>query len=217
MFDMKFSVIIPTMWKSSKIIKSVNDFINCDLVKEIIIINNNISHELPLEFSNKKIILLNQKKNIYVNPSWNLGVEVSSCENLLFVNDDVYVYNSCELLVDFLNGIYDIIGLDVNNSNLISEFTIKDYKGDLPRPPRFFTWFYMKKNNYVTIPENILIWCGDGIQYSSNYNRGIFTSPKLDFEMSVTLRSIENIRSIIYDNDRPNYLKYCEENGIKPL
>lgn len=205
------------MWRSSKIIKSVNDFISCDSVKEIIIINNNVGHELPLDFDNDKIILLNQKKNIYVNPSWNLGVKVSSCDNLLFVNDDVYIHNSCKLINSFLSKIYDIIGLDVDDSNSNSEFTIKDYLGDLPRPSKFFTWFFMKKNNYVTIPENILIWCGDGIQYSSNYNRGIFTVPRLDFEMSVTLRSIENLRSIIYDNDRPNYVKYCEERGIKPL
>lgn len=214
---MKFSIIIPTMWKSPKITKSIKDFINCDLVSEIIIINNRIGYELPLDFDNKKIILLNQEQNIYVNPSWNLGVSVSKSEYLIFVNDDVYINNCCSLLEMFLGVDYNIIGLDVENSNSKKTFTINDYSGDLPRPPKFFTWFYMKKNSYVKIPDNILIWCGDGIQYSTNYNRGIFTAPKLDFEMSVTLKSIENLRSIVYENDRPNYLKYCFDNGIKPL
>lgn len=177
-----FSVIIPTMWKSKKILSSIYDFINCDLISEILIINNNVGQELEINFNNNKIKLLNQKENIYVNPSWNLGAKLSANENLLFVNDDVFIENCCDLLNMILESDFDLIGFDKNNSNKNPYFEIKDHSGESARLPQYNTWFYVRKGKYVVIPEDILIWCGDGIQYSSNENRGIFTAPKVEFE-----------------------------------
>ena len=211
-----FSVIIPTMWRSEKILSSVSDFLKCDLISEIIIINNNVGHELEIDFDSSKIKLLNQKENIYVNPSWNLGVETSINEHLLFVNDDVYIEDSCTLIKMFLDYDFDLIGFDKNNSNVNTVFEIKDHSGGSPRFPQYNTWFYMKKNKYVFIPDNILIWCGDGIQYTVNENRGVFTVPKVDFEMSKTLKTIPSLSWILYQNDRPNYIKYCNENNLIP-
>jgi hypothetical protein len=211
-----FSVIIPTMWRSKKILSSVSDLINCNLISEIIIINNNVGQELEIDFNNDKIKLLNQKENIYVNPSWNLGVTTSTNEHLLFINDDVYIEDSCTLISMILDNDFDLIGFDKNNSNKDPYFEIRDHSGDSIRFPQYSTWFYMKKNKYVFIPEDILIWCGDGIQYTVNQNRGIFTAPSVDFEMSQTLKTIPSLGWILYQNDRPNYLKYCNENNFIP-
>lgn len=204
------------MWMSEKILSSMSDFLKCDLITEIIIINNNVGHELAIDFNNNKIKLLNQKENIYVNPSWNLGVKTSTNEHLLFINDDVYIEDSCLLIQMFLDYNFDLIGFDKNNSNKIPNFEIKDHSGESPRFPQYNTWFYMKKTKYVFIPNNILIWCGDGIQYTVNENRGIFTAPKVNFEMSKTLKTIPSLSWILYQNDRPNYVKYCSENNLIP-
>lgn len=84
----KFSVIMPTMWFSKRTVPLIRDLIDTDFVSEIIIIDNNTGAKPNLPQSDK-IVTLTQKKNIYVNPSWNLGVKTSSEENLCIINDDV--------------------------------------------------------------------------------------------------------------------------------
>ena len=53
---------------------------------EIIIIDN-----APTDFfyDNEKVVTLKQEENIYVNPSWNLGVEESDYDKFIIFNDDI--------------------------------------------------------------------------------------------------------------------------------
>lgn len=214
---MGFSVVIPTMWKSKKIIRSIEDFLICDFVSEIIIINNDSNNKPDFDFNHEKIKMLDQESNIYVNPSWNLGVKTSSKENILIMNDDVYIEDICELFKMVYSSDFDLIGLDKINSNVSNEFSVNKIEDSSKRLPYFGSCFFVKKDKYIHIPDDILIWCGDGIQYSFIKNRGLFTAPKIDLEMSVTLKHIPNLNHILYGIDRPKYLDFCKLHGVTPL
>ena len=83
-----FSVVIPTLWKSDKIFKLLDDLENCPLINDIVLINNTPEFAPDIEKYNK-INLYTPKENLYVNPSWNLGVGLAKNELVCLINDDV--------------------------------------------------------------------------------------------------------------------------------
>ena len=89
-----FTVVIPTIWSPpiDFIDKNIESLSNNDLVKNIILINNKLDKNKGRYSDNSKVIELNFD-NIYVNQSWNLGVEMSTTDNVCLMNDDV-VFNT---------------------------------------------------------------------------------------------------------------------------
>ena len=94
---MTYSVIIPTLWRCN-----LEDFYNTlrifcgePQIKEIILIDNDITFKQTIKQNilniSYKIKYYPQQENIYVNPSWNLGVSKSSGEHLMIVNDDFHI------------------------------------------------------------------------------------------------------------------------------
>ena len=86
----KYSVIIPTLWKSDRTKKLLSDLNECEYVDEIIIIDNTGTEErdiLPTIYP--KLRMVSKGKNIYVNPAWNLGVELAKNDLIALVNDDI--------------------------------------------------------------------------------------------------------------------------------
>jgi glycosyltransferase involved in cell wall biosynthesis len=107
----KFSVIVPTMWRSKTLFKeSLQRLLNNVLVDEIIIINNDVEKtpEWPWILSHEKVKLLNQKENIKVNPAWNLGVRESKNDLVAIINDDLCF--DTKLFYKIANHIHDDIG-----------------------------------------------------------------------------------------------------------
>lgn len=81
-----FSVVIPTLQKSNKLGRLIESLDAVDLVGEIIVINN---APKPLAVASKKMRVLDQDENIFVNPAWNLGAEQARFPWLAILNDDV--------------------------------------------------------------------------------------------------------------------------------
>ena len=88
----KVSVIIPTLWKAKEFTDHLVDvLVDDESVGEIIIIDN-----APTDFcyTDEKVYTLKQSENLYVNPSWNLGVEESDYDKFIILNDDIIIpYN----------------------------------------------------------------------------------------------------------------------------
>jgi hypothetical protein len=79
-----FSVILPTMWRVEEIIQDLKQLEQCNFVGEIILINNSIK-DTPSDFdvsSFSKIIELIPPSNLYINPSWNLGIRMSKFDKV---------------------------------------------------------------------------------------------------------------------------------------
>lgn len=87
-----FSVIIPTMWRIKEFLSDLHELNSCENVGEIILINNNIEMT-PDSFSVQnysKLIEIKPPKNMYINPSWNLGVRCAKYNKIAIKNDDTF-------------------------------------------------------------------------------------------------------------------------------
>lgn len=203
-----FSVIIPTMWKSPRITKLITDLCNCDVVGEVIIIDNDMDADCPVNFSNPhpKIEIEMMDKNIFVNPAWNYGAKRAKFDNLLICNDDVNFDPS------FLN-IYDdgslanvgVIGMAFENYKLKSDANIH-LRAMKQRPYGWGCVMMIHKSKYVPIPSDLLIANGDDwlAQHAAPFElHGL----SLQSEISTTSRMEEF--GLIQHTDNETYkLKY---------
>jgi len=91
MSQLKFSVVIPTMWRPSPFISFLEKLVQCREVDEIILINNDHSRtpSNSAVIYHQKIKLYDFHRNIFVNPAWNFGVHVSKNARVCVLNDDV--------------------------------------------------------------------------------------------------------------------------------
>jgi GT2 family glycosyltransferase len=99
----KFSVVIPTLWKSDRTKKLLSDLNECEYVDEIIVIDN--EYDGYQDTKVEKIRFVSLGGNIYVNPAWNKGIELSKNECIALINDDV----------NFNPNIFEVISEDILN------------------------------------------------------------------------------------------------------
>jgi len=169
---MKFTVIIPTMWKQTKYLFHMLPMYSAHAsIKEILIINNEGSAYVNQAELYDKVRILNDGKNIYVNPAWNLGVREAACECVIIANDDIsfsFLEKVLELAEEHLVP-GKIIGFHKNSfpkhrDNTIEEVTIV-------KPERgyhsygFGTFMAVYRDSWVMIPDNMVVWAGDSLQF----------------------------------------------------
>lgn len=160
------SVVIPTLQKNKKVFYKLLDTLNSDnFVGEIIVIDNSLK---GLDYNNSKLRIITPQENLYVNPSWNLGVKESKYEIVALLNDDIAIPdNFCSNVSNQMNPSMGIVGMhsldcaalmdDIKNppnTNLILEKTKYMDSG-------FGTAMFFYKQNYYHIPEEIKIVYGD--------------------------------------------------------
>ena len=130
---------------------------------EIIIINNNVDLT-PKEdiLSHKKIRLLAQDGNIFVNPAWNLGVKESKFNNITICNDDL-TFAPDKYFGAFPKEFLESTGITVTNFGSPEEETVRIVKmsnwKDVPYGAG--SLFSLHKSNYIEIPERLKIMWGD--------------------------------------------------------
>ena len=212
----KVSAIIPTLWRAKDFTDHLVDvLIEDESVGEIIIIDN-----APTDFfyDNKKVVILQQEENLYVNPSWNLGVEESDYDKFIIFNDDIIIpYSFIFQLEEWITEDIGLIGLDSASIIKVTQFdteniTLLDRKIELQRAIKRNWGFGMAiaghKKSYYKIPENIRIWYGDDYLFQMNNEGGkinyviddipIFTkiSATSDLEEFDEIKSID---TLMYD------------------
>jgi glycosyltransferase involved in cell wall biosynthesis len=86
----KFSVIIPTIWASEYTTPLLEELSNCEMVGEIILIDNTDYILYPKQgWDFDKVQLVKEMKNTYVNPAWNKGVSIAKYDYVTICNDDI--------------------------------------------------------------------------------------------------------------------------------
>lgn len=162
------SVIVPTMWRYAPFVNFyLNEIVKVPEVGEIIIINNDKSNTPPNPIlRHEKVKVIDQEKNIFVNPAWNLGVEVSRNEKLCFLNDDAMVDLRLFSLMD--NWLTDQIGAAgiVEYLEGIDQPPFRDGSIDLilrtvENCYGFGVLFFIHKNNWIPIPLELEVAYGD--------------------------------------------------------
>jgi hypothetical protein len=182
----KFSVIIPTLWKSNFIYKLLDDLESSSYVGEIILIDNNNEYDKHIEKYYTKINLVRSETNLYVNPSWNIGANLAKYENLVICNDDInFDADSTLSYISTVIDDVDIIGLDINN--FYSDKCDPMLKKIEGRPSCWGCLMFIKKNKWIYIPESLKIACGDDFLLKSySDNAYMITNISVDGEISAT-------------------------------
>ena len=217
----KVSAIIPTLWKAKEFTDHLVDvLIEDESVGEIIIIDN-----APADFfyEHDKVITLWPHENIYVNPSWNLGVEESNYDKFIILNDDIIIpYNFVSQLEEWITEDIGLIGLDIASIIKVTQFdveniTLLDRKIEL-QPVLKRNWGFgmaiaAHKKSYHKIPENIRIWYGDDylFQMNNEVNKTNYVIDDIPIFTKISSTSdleefdeIKNIDTLMYDRMKGN-------------
>jgi hypothetical protein len=205
----KYTVIIPTLWKSNRTEQLIRDLNECEFVDEIIIIDNTNTDEWDRTY--RKIRTVSKGENIYVNPAWNWGIELAKNECIALCNDDI----------NFDPNIFGVITKDILLEFGIigqSEFNYKGKNSDEPilekwnGKVRDWGWgclIMFDKKNWIEIPDDIKIWYGDDYIFKCNLaQKSTLKNFNIETEMSTT--SDEHIWNERKEQDKINYIKHLE-------
>lgn len=182
------SVVVPTMWKYFPFVSFINNLCKLEVVDDIILINNN-RNETPhdnLRLTDK-VRIVDTGDNLFVNPSWNLGVQMAKNDNVCIINDDVMVDFKLFILMDefmthnkesfglagihpgdhnfgqipFTDGSIDIIAWqeDMTSSSAGMRFGLG-------------TLFFVSKDKWVPIPDGLNFYYGDDWVFETSLLNG---------------------------------------------
>ena len=183
----KITAIIPTLLKDRGVLDAlIMSLVSDSAVEEIIVINNSSE---DYAFDNSKVRIISEGKNLFVNPSWNLGVREVKTEYVTLVNDDIKIPDSfCSKVLEKFDDKYGILGINsedvVNTRNEKNEVVVDinsvelqasgeiSFKPVKYRPPNFGIMMFFKKENYSEIPDELKIFFGDDWLLYSAHKKG---------------------------------------------
>jgi hypothetical protein len=177
------SVIMPTMWKSQLVWPAIRSIVQQPSVGELILIDNSEDDTPNKLFARNflgKLVYIEEGKNTYVNPAWNKGASLAKYDKLCFANDDVITDWDLLNKMDYEGIISEDRGMIGPNEscwkglNQSPGVSICDN-----RPNCYGCLFFMHKNSYLPIPEDLLIHYGDDWLFtkSGKQNYGINAWP----------------------------------------
>jgi len=174
----RYSVVVPTMWRAAEqFTKFLAELCNYELVGEIIIIDNDNDAE-PDDFQDHpKIKRFVPGKNIYVNPAWNLGVEVARYSRICIVNDDIsFDLRLFDRLADLITPTAGVFGLCPGDP-LFDHPPVTDGAIDIiPWVGQIIHGFgclmFLHRRNWAVIPAELKIYYGDNYIFDWQLRHG---------------------------------------------
>ena len=212
----KYSIVIPTLWKSNRLHKLLFDLIKCDYVDEIILIDN-AGKFFEYYEALDKVKLVQVEENIYVNPAWNLGIKIAKNDLIALVNDDINFDTNIFGVIDenILNQ-FGIIGMGEGNYKEKMDETKGPYLDVWQPGVNDWGWgcmILLNKKNWIDIPDNIKIWYGDNIIKDVNPSpKACLRNFKVETEMSTT--SDEKEWDEVKKKDYENFINYLRNGKI---
>ena len=208
------------MWKYAPFTNYVGYLCNVEVIDEIIIINNDIN-AMPNDIilSHPKVKLINFDYNIFVNPAWNLGVELSRNDKICITNDDLIVdLKLFERMDQFLTKDMGLVGMCPGNVEMgqpaVTTGAIDIIQWTGQHTFGFGSFFFVHKENWNTIPSGLNIYYGDNWAFNTqlimnrtnwiitncfNYSPWASTTSKVahgftEIEEPIYQRSLQKIR-----------------------
>ncbi len=223
------SIIIPTLLQTEDILKKlIFELVNNKLVGEVIVIDNSTK---GFSYKNEKVRVINLDENIFVNPAWNLGVKEAKFDFLGILNDDLLLpLNYIEQVYEFMKDKRGIAGL--GEAKIVDKEKIKNYPKNSKLKFKeiknlakdivlgFGSAYFLKKEDYYFIPEELKIYCGDNfltdktlennkklylIKGATVYHCHRATSGKKEFNELLYKDQKK------YEEINPKYIEFCKE------
>lgn len=184
-----FSVVIPTMWKSKIILELLDNLNQSGYVSEIILIDNNPKEKKDITKFNK-VMYYTSGYNLFVNQSFNIGVDMAKNELVCLCHDDVLfdVDNALNLIFKNRFG-FNLIGLDELSITQINEHN--SFKKYHQVNHNWGKLMFIKKSEYVEIPNAL------SIMYSAQWLSGVMKNI-----YSIILKGQIIIDNVSHVNDR---------------
>jgi FkbM family methyltransferase len=165
----KISVVMPTMWRCADVTKmELMNIVSHELVDQIIIIDNDPEKRPNSDILNhEKITIYPMKKNIGVNPAWNMGVKLAKNDIICIANDDIVfdprLFNKLVDRITPESGPHGIINGDASlgqPATTDGNISFIDWKpGDIIHC--FGQLMFVHKSSWIDIPEELVIAFGD--------------------------------------------------------
>lgn len=179
-----FSVIIPTLQLSNKLGALLVMYCAHPLVDEVIVINN---AQARFPHTDVKLRVLDQERNLYVNPSWNIGARTASSPYLIISNDDISFSPS---VIDATARLLRrrAVGIVGPSPKAFSRLDRRPwFVPTYERTTGFGTLMFMNASHFVPIPEDLLVWSGDSWLFDRQAERNyVLMGARIDTEMSTT-------------------------------
>lgn len=219
------SVIIPTMLTDGiqeQLSYTLNQMQNTDVVDEILIINNNPNLDFFdfLDIERDKIKIIYHGENLFVNPSWNLGISEAKNEVYCILNDDV-ISHSANFVKCYYKVLEPNIGLITTGTALhhpldayvkshLHEENKGEFTEDIPNGRQ--GWFFFgKKENWIDIPSELKIFYGDDYLFLYHTKSGlqnlILKNGFVSHNESATSKNYFDVNA----EERPFYLNLIKE------
>lgn len=173
---LKISVIIPTLQKNIELLNNLVKMLDKDSsVSEIIVIDNSTK---GYSVESEKLRVIIPKENLFVNPSWNLGVKEAKENLIALLNDDITIPNDfCKNVATQMNENMGIVGFHRDFIENIKEIMPTPETTNLTLTPAkgrcgfFGIAMFFYKTAYYEIPEDMKIFWGDDWLYYQNKKR----------------------------------------------
>lgn len=218
----KFSIIIPTLLKNQTVLNRLLSILNRDIsVGEIIVINNSQEYFQP---ELEKVRIVQSEKNLYVNPSWNLGIELSKYDYFGLLNDDIIIQDDfCSLIMKLIKPEQGILGIDKNfivikrnNFEKLDDIDFPKNKITLKKVKKrefsFGIAMFGKKECYNKIPDDIKVWYGDDYLFYTNKNNYVISGLTV-YHLHELSSSDKNLKDI-KENDSKLYNTFKVQSGM---
>lgn len=158
-----FSVVVPTLWRFEPFADVCVDVANHPLVEDVVVINNDSSKQPPAShrlWSHPKIQVLDFGTNLFVNPSWNVGVYYSRAPVVCFWNDDfIFDLRLFNLLSTSFAPTQGVCGFCPTEA--LARITLSQHTRDHKNLWGFGQLMFIHRKNWVDIPPELLVYCGD--------------------------------------------------------
>jgi hypothetical protein len=205
------SYIIPTLWKSENIYNTIDRFCEIeDPDAELIIINNSNSDYTPKD---PRVKNFKMPKNIYVNPSWNLGVHSAINNKVCLVNDDI-LFDIKKFHYFALDSKAVAIGINNNDHYSVDStlYQLREIVDRNARPSGLGQLMLIEKQNWIHLPDDMKIYYGDDIIYY--YHTLILDIPfhyikgmALNGDQSITVNTLPSHMGKPFSQDTLEYHK----------
>lgn len=176
-------LVIPTLWNPARLMTALEDYLHCPVVERVIVIDNDPGNQpaaVRRLAHHPRLLLLHQDENLYVNPSWNLGMaQISGHRTLVgLLNDDIQI--PCPVLARLLaqappcGTVVGLLPAEESARNCVSDSTLPEdalfalepfpYRQDLSIGTQcsgFGSALFLRRGDYVPVPVSLKIWFGD--------------------------------------------------------
>lgn len=80
------------MWRDPALaLRRLDQYLRCPAVSKVIVVDNDPGHRPPDVPYHPRLSMITLGRNIYVNPAWNLAVNLAHSELICLANDDIDV------------------------------------------------------------------------------------------------------------------------------